>query len=106
MVESAAAVERAGEIAAVPGVDVVLVGPGDLLLDVRSRGGSDADVERLAARLPEAVRGAGKAAGYVCGTPEAARQRIDQGYRFITYQSDVGAVQAAWRTAREQSQAW
>jgi 2-keto-3-deoxy-L-rhamnonate aldolase RhmA len=106
MVESQAAVERAGEIAAVPGVDVVLVGPGDLLLEVRSRGGSEADVERLVARLPEAVRGAGKAAGYVCGTPEAARQRIEQGYRFITYQSDVGAVQAAWRAAREQLQGW
>ncbi|HEY3107842.1 MAG TPA: hypothetical protein VGL23_03770, partial [Chloroflexota bacterium] len=79
---------------------------GDLLLDVRSRGGAEADVERLVARLPEAVRAAGKAAGYVCATPEAARQRIDQGYRFITYQSDVGAVQAAWRLAREQSQSW
>src|SRR5262245_49241606 len=42
MVESQAAVERAGEIAAVPGVDVVLVGPGDLLIEVRSRGGSEA----------------------------------------------------------------
>src|SRR5204863_6370343 len=40
MVESEAAVSRAGEIAAVPGVDVVLVGPGDLLMDVRSRGGA------------------------------------------------------------------
>jgi 4-hydroxy-2-oxoheptanedioate aldolase len=106
MVESQAAVERAGEIAAVPGVDVVLVGPGDLLLDRRARGGSEADVERLVARLPEAVRGAGKSAGYVCATPEAARLRIDQGYRLITYQSDVGAVQAAWRAAREQSQGW
>jgi 4-hydroxy-2-oxoheptanedioate aldolase len=102
MVESAAALERAGEIAAVPGVDAVLVGPGDLLLDVRSRGGSEADVERLAAAMPAAVRAAGKAAGYVVGTPEAARQRIDQGYRLLTYGSDLGAIQAAWRSAREQ----
>ena len=106
MVESQAAVERAGEIAAVPGVDAVLVGPGDLLLDLRSRGGSEADVERLVAGLPAAVRAAGKAAGYVCGTPEAARQRIEQGYRFITYGSDVAAVQGAWRAAREQSHGW
>ena len=106
MVESAAALGRAGEIAAVPGVDAVLVGPGDLLIEVRSRGGSEADVERLVARLPEAVRAAGKAAGYVCGTPEAARQRIEQGYRLITYQSDVGILQAAWRAARAEASEW
>jgi 4-hydroxy-2-oxoheptanedioate aldolase len=106
MVESEAAVGRAGEIAAVPGVDVVLVGPGDLLLDVRSRGGSEADVERLVAGLPEVVRAAGKVAGYVCGTDQAARQRIAQGYRFITYQSDLGAIQTAWAAARAEVDAW
>jgi 4-hydroxy-2-oxoheptanedioate aldolase len=106
MVESQAAVERAGEIAAVPGVDVVLVGPGDLLLDVESRGGSQADVERLVERLPEVVGRAGKAAGYVCGTAEAAQQRIAQGYRLITYMSDFGAVNAAWQTAKAQIATW
>ena len=99
MVESQAAIERAGEIAAVPGVDVVLVGPGDLLLDVQTRGGDQSDVERLVERLPEAVRAAGKTAGYVCGTIEAVQLRMSQGYRFITYQSDLGVVMTAWRKA-------
>jgi len=102
MVESAAAIGRVDEIAAVPGVDVVLVGPGDLLLDVQSRGGSEADHEQLVSGLPARVRAAGKVAGYVCATPEASRLRVSQGYRFITYGSDVGAVTSAWQTSRRQ----
>ena len=106
MVESRAALGRAAEIAAVPGVDVVLVGPGDLLLEVQAGGGTQEDHERLVTEFPKAVTAAGKVAGYVCGTVEAAEQRIAQGYRFITYGSDVAAVQSAWRAALERIKAW
>jgi 2-keto-3-deoxy-L-rhamnonate aldolase RhmA len=106
MLESVAAVDQAEAIAAVPGVDVLLIGPGDLALDARARGHDEPAIERLVARVVAAAAGAGIAAGYVCGTPEEARRRLDQGFRFLCYGSDFGILDAGLRRLRAESQDW
>jgi 4-hydroxy-2-oxoheptanedioate aldolase len=106
MVESLAAIEQIDAIARVPGVDVVLIGPGDLALDAQARGHDEAHVERLVERVAAAAAAAGIAAGYVCSTPEVAQRRIAQGYRFLCYGSDFGVVDAGLRRLQAESSGW
>lgn len=106
MLESEPAMANAAAIAAVPGVDVLLVGPGDLAIDARARGHDEAHVEQLVEQMTAAARAAGKAAGYVCSTPEMAQRRIAQGMRFLCYGSDWGTVDAGFRRLREESRGW
>ena len=47
MVETESAINNVTEIMAVPGVDVVLIGPGDLMLDVQAQGKDAAYHEQL-----------------------------------------------------------
>jgi 2-keto-3-deoxy-L-rhamnonate aldolase RhmA len=106
MLETVAALGQAEAIATVPGVDVLLIGPGDLALDAQARGHDEAAVERLVDGVVAPAASAGIAAGYVCGTPEAARRRIDQGFRFLCYGSDFGILDAGLRRLRDESRDW
>ena len=106
MVETAAAIRNIREIMTVPGVDVVLIGPFDLLLDVRSRGGGPAEHERLVEEVAAASQETGTAAGYVCGTAEIALRRLAQGFRFINYGLDHTLLLAGMREVRAQTLAW
>lgn len=106
MVESESAISNVDEIMRVPGVDVVLIGPGDLMQDVKARGLDEGHFERLVARVAEAAADTGSVAGYVCSTPTVAKQRIAQGFRFICYQSDLGSMLGGLRQARDESRQW
>jgi 2-keto-3-deoxy-L-rhamnonate aldolase RhmA len=106
MVETEAAVRNVRAIMTVPGVDVVLIGPFDLMLDVRSRGGGAAEHERLVEEVAAAARETGTAAGYVCGTAEIAERRIAQGFRFINYGLDHTLLLSGMREVRAQTLAW
>lgn len=104
MVESEAAIGRIDAIMRVPGIDVVLIGPNDLMLDLESRGKGAAEHERLCLEVARASRETGVAAGYVCGSAEIARRRLEQGFRFINWGLDhhcivegLGAVLATCR---------
>jgi 4-hydroxy-2-oxoheptanedioate aldolase len=106
MVETEEAIANVTSIMQVPGIDVVLIGPGDLMLDVRARGHDEAHHERLVLQVVEAAKETGTVAGYVCGTDEMARRRIDQGFRFINYSSDHAVLMAGMRELRAQSRDW
>ncbi len=98
-VETLAGLENAGEIAAVPGVDVVFVGPFDLGLsmglapNVEQR--SAAERDRLAAAI-DAIRlacdRAGKVAGMFCPDGASARRYLEQGFRMVTLATDLDLV--------------
>lgn len=94
MVETEEAVAGVREIMAVPGVDVVLIGPWDLMLDVRARGGDESRHEALVGQVAAASKATGVAAGYVCGSIEEARRRIEQGFRFVTLSGDHAILMA------------
>lgn len=95
-VESAQAVLAAEEIAALPGIDVLFVGPFDLSNSYGVPGEIDhSKVQQAIERVAQVCASAGKSAGIIAGTPEAARALVARGYQYIIYSSDLGLIKAA-----------
>ncbi|GEP47863.1 HpcH/HpaI aldolase/citrate lyase family protein [Microbacterium saccharophilum] len=92
-VETAAAVEAAGEIAAVDGVDGVFVGPSDLAASMGLLGQqSHPDVTAAVIRTFDAVRAAGKPAGVNAFDPAVAQGYLDAGASFVLVGADVALL--------------
>ena len=106
MVETEEAVANVREIMVVPGVDVVLIGPGDLMIDVRARGHDAAHHERLALEVAAAAKETGVAAGYVCESAEIVERRLAQGYRFLNYGLDHFVLLGGFGAIRDQVRRW
>ena len=106
MVETEHAISRVEEIMRVPGVSFVLIGPGDLMIDVTSRGGDAAKHEALVQQVAAASKRTGTPCGYVCPTRESAEQRVKEGFTFINYASDNAALIPALRTMKEHTTGW
>jgi len=106
MVETEEAIANVREIMRVPGVDVVLIGPFDLLTDVRAKGGDKARHEQLVLEVAAASKETGTPAGYVCETREMAERRIGQGFRFINYGLDHFVLLGGMREIRELAREW
>lgn len=104
MIETREGLENVGEIAAVPGVDVVHVGCNDLLTAM-GKPGAFGDPEIVAAieRVIAAAATHGKVAG-LGGERDLERQNafIRKGVRFVTTQTDVGFLMAAAGSRTEQ----
>ena len=89
-IESATAVEAAGEIAAVDGVDGVFVGPADLSASMGLLGQqSHPDVTAAVLRVFDAVRAQGKAVGVNAFDPEVADAYLKAGASFVVVGADV-----------------
>ena len=100
MLETPEAIERAGEIAAVPGVDVLHVGTTDLCDAMGIPGKfTDPAVERAFARVIEACRAHGKVTGAGgLGTATDVMQKvIKMGVRFVTAGNEWAFMLAAAR---------
>jgi len=106
MLETVHAMERAEAILSVPGVDVALIGPGDLLMDVRANGGEEEERDRLAERLLEGGRKVGKPVGYVCSDPEMARIYVDRGFRFVSVGWDSILIRSGFKRIAETVRGW
>jgi 2-keto-3-deoxy-L-rhamnonate aldolase RhmA len=87
MLETPAAVARAAEIAAVPGVDILHIGSSDLCdaLGIPGQFGHP-ELEKAYRKVIDACRAHGKVAGVggMGGAPEVAKKIIGMGVRFIT----------------------
>jgi 4-hydroxy-2-oxoheptanedioate aldolase len=80
-IEHVEAVERIDEIMAVPGIDVAVIGPGDLATSINKRGRiDDGEVQALMARAEAGILKSGVPIGGVARTAEQANQMIDRGY--------------------------
>lgn len=106
-IEHIEAVERADELLSVPGVDAVFIGPTDLGASMGLPRGTDADHPKLAAaidRVREAAQRHGVAPGIHVFSPEAARKRLAEGFRFLALMSDtrfmLGAAKEALAAVR------
>jgi len=86
MVESAAAADKAAEIAAVEGIDAVVIGLADLAQSLGYPGGNQhPDVRRVVERVIASInRARGAVSGYNLHHWEQERALIDQGVRWIT----------------------
>ncbi len=89
-VETPQAIARIAELAAVPGVDGLFVGPGDLAASLgHFRDPSHAAVQEAIARAAAEAHRAGKPIGIVAADPEQARRLGALGYGFMTVGADI-----------------
>jgi 4-hydroxy-2-oxoheptanedioate aldolase len=80
-IEHVAAVERIDEIMAVPGIDIAVIGPGDLATSINKRGLiDDPEVLDLMARAEAGILKSGVPIGGVARSAEQANRMIDRGY--------------------------
>ena len=80
-IEHIEAVNRIDEIMATPGIDVAVIGPGDLATSINKRGRiDDAEVQTLMARAEEGILKSGVPIGGVARTAEQANAMIERGY--------------------------
>ncbi len=102
MIESATALANIGEITAVPGVDLIFVGPFDLALSLAM------SVEELVAEedgalalIAAAAATARLGAGIFAGTPSRARDLRARGYDRAAVTTDVEVIRAGARALLE-----
>jgi 2-dehydro-3-deoxyglucarate aldolase/4-hydroxy-2-oxoheptanedioate aldolase len=96
MIETVAGVEAAEAIAATAGVDLLLVGTGDLLL---SCGGDAARREDCARRVLAAARAAGIPAGVFTADARAAGERRSEGWSMTVVANDIDLVRGGLAAA-------
>jgi len=98
--ETAAAIERAGEIAGVDGVDALFVGPGDLSATMGHVGQlTHPEVIAMTRRAVLYAKACGKPIGTVGGTPEVVAQYRELGFDFVAIASDLGLLMRAAQAA-------
>lgn len=92
-IETLEAVERAEEIAATEGVDVLFFGPDDMKLrmglDLATPVNQSEQLTDAQRKVAAAAKAAGKWAGSVAVTPELLRLNIEMGYQFIVGGGDI-----------------
>jgi 2-keto-3-deoxy-L-rhamnonate aldolase RhmA len=94
--ESRQAIDNAESILSVPGIDVALVTAFDLSLDMGFAGEVEHPEIAAAMNKVQAIcKRLGKVAGCAAFTPDIARQRVTESYRFIQYSWDIGLLQEA-----------
>jgi 4-hydroxy-2-oxoheptanedioate aldolase len=80
-IEHVEAVERIDEIMATPGIDLAVIGPGDLATSINKRGlPDDPEVLALVARAEAGILKSGVPIGGVARTAEQANRMIERGY--------------------------
>jgi 4-hydroxy-2-oxoheptanedioate aldolase len=80
-IEHVEAVNRIDEIMAVPGIDVAVIGPGDLATSINKHGRvDDPEVVALMERAEAGILKSGVPIGGVARTPDQANRMIDRGY--------------------------
>ena len=100
-IEEPEAVPHIDAIAALPGVDVLFVGPGDLTLGLGKFGAmNDPVVTSIVAEVASACARHQKIAAIPCGPGEVAKYRA-LGYRFFNVFSDFRGVSAGVKQALE-----
>ena len=91
--ETPEAIDRLELIAAVPGVDSLFVGPGDLAAAMGHIGQiGHPEVQAMIARAASAARALGKPIGIVGGSPQMVHRFLDYGYTWSAIASDLALL--------------
>jgi 2-keto-3-deoxy-L-rhamnonate aldolase RhmA len=101
MLESRGAFERLDEIASVPGIDALTIGPTDLAqnLGVLGTPSQPAVLREHRVRLAEAARKHGKAVAMAVDSLEAVREVIALGATIVNYSSDAAILRGGYAAA-------
>jgi 2-keto-3-deoxy-L-rhamnonate aldolase RhmA len=98
MLETRRAFERLDEIAVVPGIDALTIGPTDLAQDLGVLGGPTQKqvLDQYRRRLVEAARKHGKAVAMLTDSVEGIREMIALGATIINYASDATVLRSSY----------
>jgi 2-keto-3-deoxy-L-rhamnonate aldolase RhmA len=101
MLESKHAFDHLDEIAAVPGIDALTIGPTDLSQDLGVLGtpSQSAVLREHRIRLGEAARKHGKTVAMAEDTIEAVREVIALGATIVNYSSDTNVLRTTYAAA-------
>lgn len=92
-IECEKGVANAAEIAAVPGVDVLFVGPGDLSTNMGAMGNPSAPhVQAAIESVLKAAKAHGKAAGILAPQQADAERYLKTGFTMVAVGSDLGLL--------------
>lgn len=97
-IETQEALDTVEVIAAVPGIDVLFVGPFDLGNNIGHpilEGVWDPELEQAVERILTATHAAGKKAGLFAATASQAKKYADKGFDMVSVALDNSALQAA-----------
>jgi len=95
-IESKQAVENIEAIAAVDGIDVLLIGPNDLAGTIGRLGDLEhPDVMALVTRAERAIQAAGKKLGSIAFAGRSFQQMFDHGYDLIAASTDMTLMREA-----------
>ncbi|GFN16532.1 hypothetical protein AtubIFM55763_010365 [Aspergillus tubingensis] len=100
-IESRMAVENCAAIAAVPGIDMLFVGPNDLASSLGYFALDHAqipEVQEATDRVLQAAKGAGKYAGHFALSADVAAAKFHQGFDFVNFGADIVAL-TSWMSA-------
>lgn len=100
MVETEEGLERVEEIAAIPGLDGIYIGPADLALSLGLAPTLEITEEKhveAVHRIKEACREHGIVAGIHCGSGEWARRHVEAGFDMVTVTMDTKLISDAAR---------
>lgn len=104
MIETRAGLDNLDAILAVPALDGVFIGPSDLALALGCEPAADPTDERVLdaiAHIADRAHGAGKHVGIFCGSAEAARARVEQGFDLVSAGTDVQMLGSSARSVFE-----
>ena len=89
IIERKQAVDQIDEIASVPGIDVLFIGPNDLSHSYGFRGRQEPPVVEAIAKVVAAAKRHKLPVGRVAGTPEQTAEYIKQGFTFFQAASEL-----------------
>jgi 2-dehydro-3-deoxyglucarate aldolase/4-hydroxy-2-oxoheptanedioate aldolase len=92
-IETAEGLEKVGEIAAVEGLDGLLLGPGDLSVDLGVAGNNrHPKIVEAVNTIAAAAKSAGVLSGAISGDFELLFHGIEQGMQVISWNSELGMI--------------
>ncbi|KAL3457672.1 Pyruvate/Phosphoenolpyruvate kinase-like domain-containing protein [Aspergillus heterothallicus] len=104
-IETKGALENVKEIAAIPGVDVLFIGPFDLGMNIghpiRDPDNYDPELIDAIETIHKAAQAAGKATGIYCDTGEQGREYAKRGFQMISIMTDMVGLRKVFRQAFE-----
>lgn len=105
-IETREALANVDEIAAIPGCDVLLIGPFDLGNNLGHpilNGDMDEELQSAIDRIHDAAKKAGKKTGIYCTSGEQAREYADRGFHMICAVTDVPALAQSCKSALDKA---
>jgi 4-hydroxy-2-oxoheptanedioate aldolase len=105
-IEQPSALNDCEAIAKVPGIDVLLLGPGDFSVLSGIPGQFDhPDIRAAKQRVAAAAKNAGKHWGTICSSPQQIEQAVELGARLICYGADILIIKRGLEQIRDECKA-